>query len=104
MSASLRSRPNFRTAANRRGVADSDICQIYSITSSARASSVGGMSRPSARAALRLITNSNLVVRGRSGPTQKRRTSLGRAGSGCAPFATSWDQRQAVEVALSPLS
>ena len=33
----------------------------YSITSSARASSVGGMSRPSALAVLRLITNSNLV-------------------------------------------
>jgi hypothetical protein len=33
----------------------------YSITSSARASSVGGMSRPSAFAVLRLITSSNLV-------------------------------------------
>src|SRR5262249_43380246 len=33
----------------------------YSITSSARASSAGGTSRPSAFAALRLITNSNLV-------------------------------------------
>ena len=34
---------------------------LYSITSSARASSVGGTSRPSAFAAFRLITNSNLV-------------------------------------------
>src|SRR3979490_751379 len=34
---------------------------IYSITSSARASSIGGTSRPSALAVLRLITNSNLV-------------------------------------------
>ena len=33
----------------------------YSITSSARASSVGGTSRPSALAVFRLITNSNLV-------------------------------------------
>src|SRR5215475_6747360 len=33
----------------------------YSITSSARASSVGGISRPSAFAVLRLITNWNLV-------------------------------------------
>jgi hypothetical protein len=33
----------------------------YSITSSAMASSVGGMSRPSARAVIRLITRSNLV-------------------------------------------
>ena len=30
---------------------------IYSITSSARASSVGGISRPSALAVLRLMTN-----------------------------------------------
>ena len=33
----------------------------YSITSSARASSMGGMVRPSARAVGRLITKSNLV-------------------------------------------
>ena len=33
----------------------------YSITSSARASSVGGISRPSALAVLRLITSSYLV-------------------------------------------
>ena len=33
----------------------------YSITSSARASSIGGTSRPSALAVLRLMTNSNIV-------------------------------------------
>ena len=37
--------------------------QAYSITSSARASSIGGISRPSAFAVLRLITSSNLVDR-----------------------------------------
>jgi hypothetical protein len=37
------------------------VAKIYSITSSARASSVGGTSRPSALAVLRLITSSNLV-------------------------------------------
>ena len=35
--------------------------RTHSITSSARASSVGGTSRPSALAVLRLMTNSNLV-------------------------------------------
>src|SRR5262245_440492 len=35
--------------------------RTYSITSSARASSMGGMVRPSARAVGRLITKSNLV-------------------------------------------
>jgi hypothetical protein len=35
----------------------------HSITSSARASSVGGTSRPSAFAVLRLMTNSNFVGR-----------------------------------------
>jgi hypothetical protein len=34
---------------------------LYSITSSPRASSIGGTVRPSAFAVLRLITNSNLV-------------------------------------------
>ncbi len=34
---------------------------VYSITSSAMASSVGGISRPIALAVLRLMTNSNLV-------------------------------------------
>ncbi len=36
-------------------------CRFHSITSSARASSVGGMSRPSTLAVATLITNSNLV-------------------------------------------
>ena len=36
--------------------------QLYSITSSARASSEGGMVRPSAFAVLRLITSSNCVA------------------------------------------
>src|SRR5262245_20423780 len=42
--------------------------QIYSITSSAKASSFGGISSPKAFAALRLTTNSNLVgcITGRS--------------------------------------
>jgi hypothetical protein len=35
----------------------------YSITSSARTSSIGEISRPSAFAVLRLMTNSNLVAR-----------------------------------------
>ena len=39
----------------------SKLALVYSITSSARASSVGGTSRPSALAVLRLITSSNLV-------------------------------------------
>ena len=47
---------------------------IYSMTSSARASSVGGISRPSALAVLRLITSSNLVG-----------CSTGRS-AGLAPF------------------
>jgi hypothetical protein len=36
---------------------------VYSVTSSARASSIGGISSPSAFAVLRLTTNSNLVDR-----------------------------------------
>jgi hypothetical protein len=43
-------RPNF-----------TDVAQLYSITSSARASSIGGTSRPSALAVFRLITNSYCV-------------------------------------------
>jgi hypothetical protein len=46
--------PSFR--ANR------DIPLVYSITSSARASRVGGKVRPSALAVLRLIRSSNLVA------------------------------------------
>src|SRR5262249_52768362 len=38
-----------------------ELAPFHSITSSARASSVGGTSRPSAFAVLRLITSSNLV-------------------------------------------
>src|SRR5215212_868749 len=38
-----------------------ELAPVHSITSSARASSIGGISRPSALAVLRLITNSNLV-------------------------------------------
>src|SRR5262245_59685432 len=51
-------RPRSRSAANER---DELATAAHSITSSARASSVGGTSRPSAFAVLRLITNSNLV-------------------------------------------
>ena len=38
-----------------------EVIRPYSITSSARASSVGGISKPSALAVLRLITSSYLV-------------------------------------------
>ena len=48
--------PDSRTAANTRVVA-----APYSITSSARASSVGGTSRSSVFAVLRLMTASNLI-------------------------------------------
>jgi len=40
---------------------DSDYTTHHSINSSARASSVGGTSRPRALAVVRLITNSNFV-------------------------------------------
>jgi len=57
------------------------------------------MSKPNALAVLRLITSSNLVVRGHSGPTQQRHTGRGCAGSGCAQlFATCWKQPQAAWV------
>src|SRR5262245_5678306 len=49
-------------------------CQPHSITSSARASTVGGISRPSAFAVLRLMISSNLVG-----------CSIGRS-AGLAPF------------------
>src|SRR5262249_56756346 len=56
-----RERPRCRCAAEQRDeLAALHRCD-HSITSSARASSVGGTSRPSALAALRLIANSNLV-------------------------------------------
>src|SRR5262249_26692996 len=52
-----RKRPCGRPAAEQ----GDEVAAFHSITSSARASSVGGTSRPSALAVFRLITNSNLV-------------------------------------------
>src|SRR5262249_34777000 len=52
-----RERPRGGRAAEQRN----ELAPPHSITSSARASSVGGTSRPSILAVLRLITNSNLV-------------------------------------------
>ena len=52
-----RERPRRRRAAEQRD----ELAPFHSITSSARASSVGGTVRPSALAVLRLITSSNLV-------------------------------------------
>src|SRR5215468_3758971 len=52
-----RNRPSRRRAAEQRD----ELASLHSITSSARASSVGGTSRPSALAVLRLITNSYFV-------------------------------------------
>src|SRR5262249_48636300 len=63
-----RERPRRRCAAEQRDeLAPFHRCN-HSITSSARASSVGGTSRPSALAVARLMTNSNLVgcITGRS--------------------------------------
>src|SRR5262249_48548576 len=54
-----RERPRCRRAAEHRN----ELAPVHSITSSARASSVGGTSRPSALAVCKLITNSNLVAR-----------------------------------------
>src|SRR5205807_594314 len=51
-----RERPSSRRAAEQRD----ELAPIHSITSSARASSVDGKSRPSALAVTRLTTNSNL--------------------------------------------
>src|SRR5499427_2975179 len=53
-----RERPRCRCAAEQRYEL---AAPHHSITSSARASSVGGISRPSAFAVLRLITSSNFV-------------------------------------------
>src|SRR5262249_25817349 len=50
-------RPPCRRAAEKRD----ERAPLHSITSSARASSVGGISRPRAFAVFRLITSSNLV-------------------------------------------
>src|SRR6516162_10577388 len=52
-----RERPRHRRAADQRY----ELAPPHSITSSARASSVGGTSRPSAFAVVRLTTRSNLV-------------------------------------------
>jgi hypothetical protein len=51
-------RKSSRRAAEQRD----ELATVHSITSSARASSNGGMLRPSALAVLMLITNSNLVA------------------------------------------
>ena len=58
-----RQRPR-RRAGNKRD----ELAPLHSITSSARASTAGRISKPSAFAVLRLITNSNLVdcITGRS--------------------------------------
>ena len=53
--------PPFLDLAWRKGSFIAALLLGYSITSSARASSVGGTSRPSAFAVLRLITSSYLV-------------------------------------------
>src|SRR5262249_53786294 len=52
-----RERPRRRRAANERD----ELASLHSITSSAMASTPGGIVRPSAFAVLRLITSSNLV-------------------------------------------
>src|SRR5260370_42650335 len=52
-----RERPRSRRTAEQRD----ELAAIHSITSSARAMSVGGISSPIVLAALRLITSSNLV-------------------------------------------
>jgi hypothetical protein len=64
--------------------------RIYSITSSARASSVGGTSRPSALAVLRLITSSYLVgaCTGRSAGFSPLRTHPGRNTTGFTLYVT----------------
>src|SRR5262249_9144791 len=51
-----RERPRYRSAEQR-----DELAPYHSITSSARASSVGGTSRPSAFAVFKLITSSNLM-------------------------------------------
>ena len=50
-----------RAAIRRAAKQRDELAPPHSITSSARASSVAGTSRPSALAVLRLITSSNLV-------------------------------------------
>src|SRR5262249_10963663 len=53
-----RNRPRGSRAAEKRD----ELAALHSITSSARGTSDGGRSRPSALAVLRLMTNSNLVA------------------------------------------
>src|SRR5947209_20454421 len=61
MSALGRIADSTRTSRNVRDVPGGDIAPLHSITSSARASSEAGMSRPSVFAVLRLMTSSNFV-------------------------------------------
>jgi hypothetical protein len=49
--------PRYRCAAEQRN----ELAAVHSITSSARASSVGGLSRPSTVAVIRVTTKSNLT-------------------------------------------
>src|SRR5215475_1246933 len=60
--------PAARCRNRRRGsfIATSHFTRLYSITSSARASSVGGISRPSALAVVRLISSSNCAAESKS--------------------------------------
>src|SRR5262249_34897588 len=53
-----RERPRSRSAAEQRD----ELAALHSITSSASASSLGGMSRPTAFAATTLMTSSHLLV------------------------------------------
>src|SRR6202040_3568635 len=57
----IREATKFRSVAKCRDGPGNDISPHYSITSSARASSDGGMVRPSALAVFRLIANSYVV-------------------------------------------
>jgi hypothetical protein len=65
-------------------------CQTLANPSTSRAGSMGNVEPERIGPSSRLITSSNLVVRGHSGPTQQRHTGC-CAGSGCAPlFAACW--------------
>ena len=77
-----RERPRRRRAAEQRD----ELAPLHSITSSARASRVGGTSRPSALAVLRLITSSNLVG-----------CSIGKS-AGFAPVESCRRNRQRAEI------
>src|SRR5450759_524819 len=54
-------RPKIRRCRRRAAESQDELAPPHSITSSARASSVGAISRPIALAALRLMTSSNVV-------------------------------------------